>query len=231
MINNAGKLYVVGTPIGNLKDITLRAIETLKSVTVVLAEDTRKSAILLKQYGIKTKMISYRDQNHERIFPQILQLLLTGNNLAVISDSGTPTISDPGYKLVSDLHKHDIEIVTIPGPSAVIAALSISGLPTDKFTFLGFLPKGEGKRKSLLEKHGKLDTTLILFESPFRIEKLLHQIQLVLGERNVCVANELTKKFEKAWVGTPSELSSLLQSVSTRGEFVVLISKPNDHTI
>jgi 16S rRNA (cytidine1402-2'-O)-methyltransferase len=223
--DDKGKLYVIGTPIGNLKDITLRAIETLKSVTMILAEDTRKSAILLKQYGVETKMLSYRDQNHDRIFPQILQLLITGSNVALISDSGTPTISDPGFKLVSALRRQDVEIVSIPGPSAVIAALSISGLPTDKFIFLGFLPKGESKRRKMLEKYGSLEATIVLYESPFRLKKLLMQIQKALGERTVCIANELTKKFEKVRVGTPKELLSSFTDTPVKGEYVVLISK------
>ena len=143
-----GKLYIVATPIGHLKDMTFRAVEILKGVPFVLAEDTRESKKLLDRYEITTQLISYRDQNHERMLPKILEKLDMGLDLALISDCGTPLISDPGYKLVSELRELDYEIIPIPGPSALTSALSVSGMPVDKFVFLGFLPKSEGRESS-----------------------------------------------------------------------------------
>jgi 16S rRNA (cytidine1402-2'-O)-methyltransferase len=231
-----GKLFVVATPIGNLSDITLRALKILKSSNLILAEDTRKSGILLKHYEIDTPMKSYRDQNHERVFPKILALLQQGNNIALVSDSGTPLISDPGFRLVKELRENNIEIESIPGPSALVAALSISGLPTDNFTFLGFLPKGSGKREkilstfdpacSLLGRAGRLlPSTLIIYESPFRILKLLETILKTLGNRKIFIANELTKKFEKTWSGDAKLLISKFETLKCKGEFVVLVAK------
>lgn len=224
---NCGTIYVVATPIGNLQDITLRAIEVLKQVDVILAEDTRKSGVLLKKHTIATPMKSYRDQNHKRVFPMIVELLQSGKNIGLISDSGTPLISDPGYKLIQGLQQLNLNvpITPVPGPSAAIAALSISGLPTDKFTFLGFLPKGSGKRKNILETFGTLDTTLILYESPFRVKKLLSQIYDTLGNRDVFVANELTKKFERTWFGNVASLIKKFDTLQPKGEFVVLVAK------
>lgn len=222
---NPGKPYIVATPIGNLKDITLRAVETLKEVDITLAEDTRKTSILLNHYKIDTNLLSYRDQNHSRVFPKILRLLQQGKNLALVSDSGTPTISDPGFKLVRDLIKFNIQIIPIPGPSATNTALSVSGFPTDNFTFLGFLPKAPGKRKKILATFGKLGTTLLIYESPFRIQKLLNQINSVLGNRNICVTNELTKKFERVWRGKVRDLTKSIGEKRLKGEFTILVAK------
>jgi len=150
---NKGKLYVVATPIGNLEDITFRAIDTLKKVTFVLAEDTRESYKLFNRYDIKTQLISYRDQNHEKMLGKILEKLDMGLDLALISDCGTPLISDPGFKLIRELRERKYDVVSIPGPSALTSALSISGLVTDRFAFLGFLPKSDIKRKKLLQEY------------------------------------------------------------------------------
>ncbi|MBU0975653.1 MAG: 16S rRNA (cytidine(1402)-2'-O)-methyltransferase [Patescibacteria group bacterium] len=220
-----GKLFVVATPIGNLEDITFRAIRTLKEATIILAEDTRKTAKLLHHYDINTKMLSYRDQNHNRVISPILDILNSCQDIALVSDSGTPTISDPGFKLVRELVNHSIEIISIPGPSAAIAALSISGLPTDKFVFLGFLPKGQNKQRLLLQKYSNLDATIILYESPYRVKKLLHSILDTLGDRTITVANDLTKKFERTWHGKASDVLTILEEITPKGEFTVLISK------
>jgi 16S rRNA (cytidine1402-2'-O)-methyltransferase len=220
-----GEFYIVATPIGNLRDITLRAIEILKDVNMILAEDTRKTKILLDHYQIKTMVMSYRDQNHNRVFPKILHYLQQGRNLALVSDSGTPLISDPGFKLINKLLEFEIKVVSIPGPSALITALSISGLPTDNFTFLGFLPKGAAKRKKILDTFGKLETTLVIYESPFRIIKLLNQVKEKLGNRTVCVTNELTKKFEKVWRGKVNEVEEKMEKCKLKGEFTVLVAK------
>jgi 16S rRNA (cytidine1402-2'-O)-methyltransferase len=220
---SSGTLYIVSGPIGNLQDFTYRAVETLKSVDLVLSEDTRETTKLLDAYGVKVSQISYRDQNHDHVFAQILDLLGSGKTAALVSDSGTPTISDPGYKLVRDLIQKGIKVSPVPGPSAIIAALSASGLPTDKFSFLGFLPKKEGPRIKLLSAYGALDNTLIIYESPYRIHKLLEEIKLALGNRRVTLARELTKLHEE--IVTDFVENLLSQEKTYKGEFVVLISK------
>jgi 16S rRNA (cytidine1402-2'-O)-methyltransferase len=224
---NKGKLYIVATPIGNLWDMTYRAVEILKSVPFVLAEDTRESKKLFNRYEIKTQLISYRDQNHERMIEKILEKLNMGFSLALISDCGTPLISDPGYKLVRQLRVLGYDIESIPGPSAVVAGLSISGLATDKFTFLGFLPKTDSKREKLLELHGNLDSTLVIYESPHRLIKLLEVIVEVLGDRKVAVAKDLTKLREDFYFGNVKDVLEELRNKgfedSPHGEFVVMV--------
>ena len=220
---SAGKLYIVATPIGNLKDITLRALEVLKSVDVVLSEDTRETQKLLNHFKIEKAQIPYTDQKHKRSINFIIENLKSGKNMALVSDSGTPLISDPGFNLVRDLKVAGIGVVSIPGPSALIAALSISGLPTDKFTFLGFLPKSSNKRKNLIKKYAAEDASLVLFEAPTRINKTLNQIHRVLGNRVVCVAKDLTKKFEN--VQTDYMENILKKEVKEKGEYVVIIAK------
>lgn len=218
-----GKLFIVATPIGNLSDITFRAVDVLKKVSLVLSEDTRETYKVLNKYNILTPQISYRDQNHERIIENIIERLKQGQDLALVSDSGTPLVSDPGFKLIERLVKENIEIVSIPGPSAVISSLVVSGMPTDKFTFLGFLPKTAGKRDKTLKEYGSLDSTLIIFESPFRVNKLLQEIYKNLGDRYVCVVNEQTKVFERL---TRGRVTGILDGFSKpRGEFVILVAK------
>ncbi|OGC38982.1 16S rRNA (cytidine(1402)-2'-O)-methyltransferase, partial [candidate division WWE3 bacterium RBG_13_37_7] len=194
---NFGQLYIVATPIGNLNDTTFRAIEVLKNVDLILSEDTRETLKVLRHFNMEKPQLSYRDQNHNKILPEIISLLENGKNLALVSDSGTPLISDPGFKLVRELLSKGFKVESIPGPSALISALVVSGLPTDKFAFLGFLPKGLSQQKTILETYGKLDATLIVYESPYRIKKLLETLHAVLGNRQVCIANELTKLHEK----------------------------------
>lgn len=222
---NKGKLYIVATPIGNLGDITYRAVEILKSVQFILAEDTRESIKLLNRYEINTQLISYRDQNHERMIGKILEKLDMGLNLALVSDSGTPLISDPGFKLVRQLRQMGYDIESIPGPSAVIAGLSISGLPTDRFTFLGFLPKSEKKRMEILETYLQLNTTVI-YESPKRILDLMKQIESINKDVYVVLTKDLTKKREEVIQGTVSEVLNILMERDyenmPHGEFVVI---------
>lgn len=220
-----GKLYIIATPIGNLTDITLRALETLKEVDMILSEDTRETDKILKKYEINKPQLSYRDQNHDYIFPRLEETLENGLNLALISDSGTPLISDPGFKLVRDLIKKGFEIVSIPGPCAAISALVTSGFPTDKFSFLGFLPKSSGERSKLLRNYGNLDSTLVIYESPFRIEKLLKEIHENLGERYICLANEITKIHEKILRGSLGIVLESVKGKRLRGEFVVIVGK------
>ncbi|HVX92771.1 MAG TPA: 16S rRNA (cytidine(1402)-2'-O)-methyltransferase [Candidatus Dojkabacteria bacterium] len=219
-----GKLYIVATPIGNLEDISFRAISMLKNVTFVLAEDTRQTLKLFNRYEIKTHLVSYRDQNHDRIMPKVLEKLDMGLDLAIVSDSGTPNISDPGFKLVRDLKEKDYEVIPIPGASAVISALSASGLNTDKFTFLGFLPKGDGKRITTLEAFKDIPTTLVIYESPNRLKSLLEEIEKVFGDRKISIANDITKLYEKIETGNLSDLKEKY-SGDLKGEFVVLIEK------
>lgn len=225
---SCGILHIVATPIGNLEDTTFRAIRVLKEVDIILSEDTRETSKILKRYGIETPQISYRDQNHTRVFGKILDLLKGGKNLALVSDSGTPLISDPGFKLVRGLREEGVEITPVPGPSAAVAALSASGLPTDKFLFLGFLPKSGGPRKTLLKKHIDLEATLVIYESPYRVKKLLGEVQETFGNRKVCVAKDVTKAYEKLVFGEIDGIIASYDSLfSQKGEFVVLVGKKN----
>ena len=218
-------LYVVATPIGNLDDITYRAVSVLKTADVVFSEDTRQTKKLFDRYQISTPLKSYRDQNHDRAVQEILDILRQGKTIALVSDSGTPLVSDPGYKLVRSVIDAGYLVIPIPGPSAVIASLSASGLPTDKFSFLGFLPKSQGKRAEILKEFGKLDSTLVIYESPFRVIKLLQEILDTLGDREVCLACEITKMFEKFERARASELINKLSTQKIRGEYTVLVSK------
>ena len=226
---NKGKLYVVATPIGNLEDITYRAIEVLKSVSFILAEDTRESKKLLDRYGVKTQLISYRDQNHERVIDKIVEKLNIGLDLALVSDNGTPLISDPGYKLVKNLRESGYEILSIPGPSAVISALSIAGLPTDNFSFLGFLPKSDKKRIEILSKFLNIETTIVVYESPKRLFKLLNLLLELNSDLYISAIRDITKKHEKNYWGKINKVITLLKednlNVNTYGEWVILISK------
>jgi 16S rRNA (cytidine1402-2'-O)-methyltransferase len=224
-----GKLYVVATPIGNLEDITFRAVRTLNKVAFVLAEDTRESKKLLDKYDIKTELVSYRDQNHRRIINKIIEKLNLGLDLALVSDNGTPLISDPGYKLVRELRKGGFEILSIPGPSAVISAISISGLPTDRFAFLGFLPKSDHKREEIIKNFLSLETTLVIYESPNRLFKLLDLVQKIDRTLYISAVRDMTKKREKVYTGTLVKVKKSLEEDGLKenayGEWVVLISK------
>jgi 16S rRNA (cytidine1402-2'-O)-methyltransferase len=220
-----GKLYIIASPIGNLSDITLRALEVLKGVDMILSEDTRETDKILRKYEIDKPQLSYRDQNHNQIFPRLVESMEMGLDLALISDSGTPLISDPGFKLVRDFIKKGFEVVSIPGPCAAISALVTSGFPTDKFSFLGFLPKSGGERTKILNSYGILDSTLIIYESPYRVEKLLKQIKENLGEREVCLAGEITKVHEKILRGKVSLIIEAVSGKKLKGEYVVLVAK------
>jgi len=220
-----GKLYIVAGPIGNMGDISFRALETLKTVDLILSEDTRETDKLLKQYSIQKSQISYRDQIHEQILPRILETVRSGQSVALISDSGTPLISDPGFKLVKGLKDANIEVVPIPGPSAAIAALSASGLPSDKFIFLGFLQKTKNHRITTLKKYGVLDATLTIYESPYRVKRLLLEIFEALGDRKVCLAKDLTKMHENISTDYVSNLIKNADTIKEKGEYVVLIAK------
>jgi 16S rRNA (cytidine1402-2'-O)-methyltransferase len=218
-----GVLYVVSTPIGNLEDITLRALNVLKEVDFVAAEDTRHTGLLLKHYGIGKRLESYHDFNKERKAPVLIRELKSGRSVAVTSDAGTPGISDPCYLLVKLAIQEKIKIVPIPGASAFLSALVVSGLPTDRFAFEGFLPAKPGKRRKRLEELQQEKRTMIFYESPHRFLKTLDDISNILGERRIVVARELTKKFEEIKRGTSSEIREYFEKSKIRGELVVVV--------
>ncbi|MDD5634428.1 MAG: 16S rRNA (cytidine(1402)-2'-O)-methyltransferase [Candidatus Omnitrophica bacterium] len=222
MSMDKGTLYIVSTPIGNLEDITLRAIHILKEVDLIAAEDTRKSKILLGNYNIQTPLTSYHSYNIAHKTGGLVGEILQGKNIAIISDSGTPGISDPGSLLISECIKKDIPVVAIPGPTALITALTVSGKPTHKFVFEGFLSNKSARRKKQLEALKQEERTVIIYESPHRIIKFLEDFIEVFGDRELVIARELTKKFEEI---KRSKASLLLEHFSTnkpRGEFIVI---------
>ncbi|GIK62179.1 MAG: 16S rRNA (cytidine(1402)-2'-O)-methyltransferase [Ignavibacteriota bacterium] len=218
-----GKLHIVSTPIGNLKDITLRAIETLNEVDFILCEDTRVTSVLTKQYNIIKQLISFNAVSETKKIPMIIERLRNGQSYALVSDSGTPAISDPGIRLVSEAIKNGIEVISVPGATALIAALTISGLPTDSFVFEGFLPQKKGRQKKL-DELTKEERTIVLYESSHRIDKLIDELVEYFPERYVVVCRELTKKFEETWRGYPPELKEKLNEKTIKGEFVIVIA-------
>lgn len=217
------KLFIVSTPIGNLKDITFRAIEILKEVSLIACEDTRVASILLNHYEIKKELISLNAVNETHRIENILRRIESGDSCALISDAGTPGISDPGVRLISAAIERGIDVVPIPGPSALITALTISGLPTNSFVFEGFIPQKKGRQKKL-DQLSQEERTIVLYESTYRIEKLLNELNEHMPERLVVVCRELTKKFEETWRGTPSEILASFGEKVSKGEFVVVIA-------
>lgn len=220
----SGTLYIVATPIGNLEDITLRALRILKEVDLIACEDTRHTLKLLRHFGIEKKLLSYFEHNKQARGEKILKLLSDGQNIALVSDAGTPGISDPGYNLVRAAIAHGLTIETIPGPSAAIAALSASGLPTDRFLFLGFPPQKEGKKKRFFESAREERGTLILYESPHRVLKSLRLLLEVMGDREVALAHELTKIHEGFIRGKISQVICDEDKIVTKGEWVILVA-------
>lgn len=221
-----GNLYIVATPIGNLNDITLRAIEVLKQVDLIAAEDTRHSRKLLDAYAIDTRLTSVHDHNEADRAEYLCGLLAQGQDIALISDAGTPLISDPGFRLVRAVREAGFEVVTIPGPCAAVAALSVAGLPTDRFLFVGFLPAKQQARRTTLETLQGESATLVFYESPKRIIETLQDMALVFGtQREAAIAKELTKAFETVKTDTIEALLVWLQEDEhrQRGEFVVLV--------
>lgn len=219
-------LYIVSGPIGNLKDITLRAIETLKNVDYILCEDTRISSKLLNHYEISKRLVTFTDFNEEAKVNGVLSDLIGGQSVALLSDAGTPLISDPGYKLVCEAISQGIKVESIPGPSAVIAALTISGRPPDKFLFLGFLPKKEGKKKKLLEDVKRflefIKFSVIMYESPYRLLKTLESIHEIFGDVEVIVCRELTKMHEELVREKVSSAIDHFANKLLKGELVIL---------
>ena len=222
----AGTLYVVATPIGNLADITHRAIQILKDVDLIACEDTRHSKKLFQHFGINTKTVSYHEHNEEIRSRELIAQLTDGRNVAIVSDAGTPTISDPGFRLVNAAFENEIQVVPVPGPSALITALTASGLPTDEFFFAGFLPSRPTARQTRLRELSSVPGTLIFYEAPHRLAASLKDAREVLGERHAVVARELTKLHEEIKRGHLGELASHYSDIENpRGEFVVLIDK------
>jgi 16S rRNA (cytidine1402-2'-O)-methyltransferase len=213
----------VSTPIGNLKDITFRAIEILREVNLIACEDTRVASILLNHYEIKKELISLNAVNETHRIENILKRIEAGDSCALVSDAGTPGISDPGVRLISAAIERGIDVVPIPGASALITALTISGLPTNSFVFEGFIPQKKGRQKKLSELSNE-ERTIVLYESTYRIEKLLNELNEHMPERLVVVCRELTKKFEETWRGTPSEILASFGEKVSKGEFVVVIA-------
>jgi 16S rRNA (cytidine1402-2'-O)-methyltransferase len=216
-------LYIISTPIGNLKDITLRALEVLKDVDIIACEDTRTTNILLNHYGISKELISLNAFNESSRIETLLRKISEGRSCALVSDAGTPGISDPGVRLISAAIKDNITVVPIPGVSAAITALTISGLPADAFVFEGFLPQKKGRQK-LLQQLSEEKRTIVLYESVYRIEKLIEELNTYMPQRYVVICRELTKKFEETWRGYPSELLRTVPEKTIKGEFVVVIS-------
>lgn len=222
----AGILYVVATPIGNLGDMTYRAVETLRTAARVACEDTRQTRKLLDHFGISTPMVSYHEHNEAQRSAELLELIEAGQSVALVSDAGTPLISDPGYRLVRGAVERGIAVVPVPGVSAVVAALSASGLPSDAFRFCGFFPRKQGERRRLLESLAKEDATLAFYEAPHRIVETLRDVEETLGDPPVAVARELTKMHEEFLRGRASEIRSALERRdSVRGELTVLVGK------
>lgn len=221
-----GTLYLVATPVGNLEDISMRALRILKEADLIACEDTRHTAKLLTHYGIRTPCRSYHKFNEESRAQQLIELLREGKNIALVSDSGTPVISDPGYEIVSACRREGIQVVPIPGPSAAIAALIASGLPADTFHFAGFLPSKASLRKRRLEELAAIPATLILYEAPHRLLSSLQDIAAILGPRRATVARELTKMHEELLHGTAPELLALLQARDRiLGEITIVIER------
>jgi 16S rRNA (cytidine1402-2'-O)-methyltransferase len=217
------RLYVVGTPIGNLEDITLRALRILKSVNLIAAEDTRKAYRLLKHYEIETPLTSLFEANERRKVTQILEALGSGD-VAVISEAGMPGISDPGYPLIRAAVEHGVPVVPIPGPSAHTAALVASGLPTDRFTFVGFLPRKQGERDRVIASLAPLASTLVVYAAPHRLRAILDAMHEAWGDRQIAVCRELTKMHEEIWRGSLDDALSWAASKPPRGEYTLVIA-------
>ncbi|MGH9628709.1 MAG: 16S rRNA (cytidine(1402)-2'-O)-methyltransferase, partial [Bryobacteraceae bacterium] len=223
----SGKLYIVATPIGNMGDITYRAVRVLKEAAMVACEDTRHTRKLLTHYGIVTPLSSYHEHNEAARSGEYLELLRSGASIALVSDAGTPLISDPGYRLVSRAAAEGIAVIPIPGPSAVIAALSSSALPTDAFYFGGFLPAKQAQRRRLLEEVKTLDATLVFYEAPHRIVESLPDVEAILGARQMVIARELTKVHEEFLRGSVAEVVAKIRDrASIKGELTLMVGRP-----
>jgi 16S rRNA (cytidine1402-2'-O)-methyltransferase len=219
-----GRLFVVSTPIGNLADFSYRAVDVLRSVRLILAEDTRHSKVLLVRYGIETSMTSHHEHNEAKTTPKLVERLLAGEDLALITDAGTPLLSDPGQRLVQAAIEAGVTVVPVPGASALLSALVSSGLPTERFTFFGFLPRKGKERRQTLDEIASSPYTAILYEAPGRVAETLRELAERAGPRSAVVARELTKQFEELQRGTLESLSTYYSDTPPRGEVVILIA-------
>jgi len=218
-----GSLYLVSTPIGNLEDVTLRALRVLREVELIAAEDTRRTRRLLDRYDIHTRMTPLHEHNERKRVPHLIAELGSGTDVALVSNAGTPTISDPGFVLVREAIAHGLRVVPVPGPDALTPALAASGLPTHRFVFEGFLPKKPGERRRRLDAIAAQGCTVVVYESPHRIEKLVRELCAVMPDRHVVLAREITKMHEEFMRGTPDELLADLEARPRKGEFTVVI--------
>jgi len=225
----AAALYLVATPIGNLEDITLRALRVLREARWVACEDTRHTAKLLQHHGITARMISYHEHNESRRAPELVASLERGESVALVTDAGTPLVSDPGFRLVSACMERGIRVVPVPGPSALLAALAGSGLPCDEVLFAGFLPARTGERRRALERLRPEQRTLVLFEAPHRLAASLAEAARILGNRRAVVARELTKVYEEFRRGRLAELAAHFSATLPRGEITLVIGPPDEH--
>ncbi len=225
LVPQPGHLYVVATPIGNTADLSERALSILGKVDRIACEDTRVSGILFSRIGIKRPLIAYHDKNERQAASSIVERLRNGESIALVSDAGTPAISDPGFRIVRECRRASIPVVPIPGPCAFTTLLSVSGLPTDSFLYVGFLAPKSAARKRFLEEHKDFGRTIALYESCHRIEKFMAEMEAILGpDRVICIGRELTKKFETIRSGTIAQVKPLFEQGSKKGEFVVLIA-------
>lgn len=221
---DSGTLYVVSTPIGNLEDITLRAIKVLKNVDLIAAENIRHTKSLLNHYGIKAPLTSYHQHNRKKKAPELLAKLEAGSDIALVTSAGTPGISDPGAMLISQVHKNNIKVSPIPGPSAVIAALSVCGLRIDKFLFMGFLSSRAGKRKKEIKELINEQRTMIFYEAPHRIKSMLKDLRDIIGDRRIVILRELTKVYEEIKLGHIDPILGTLEGKKVQGEFTVIVA-------
>ena len=226
--NAGGRLFVVGTPIGNLEDITFRAIRTLKQVDLVACEDTRRTQKLLAYYSIRTTVISYYEHNELTRAPELILRMEDGSQIALVSDAGMPVISDPGYRLVKLAVRHNIPVIPVPGPSALVASLAAAGLPVDHFHFIGFLPARKVARQKALKALSSVSGTIVFFEAPHRIVETLGDLQRALGDRPTVLAREVTKVYEEFVRGSVSEVLDRLERKPIKGEVTVLVGPPAD---
>jgi 16S rRNA (cytidine1402-2'-O)-methyltransferase len=223
-------LYIISTPIGNLDDMSHRAVDILRDIDIIIAEDSRRTFVLANRYGLgKKKIIVFNEHNEHKELPKIINLLKEGKNMALTTDSGTPGISDPGFLVIREAIKEGIEISPVPGACAFISALVCSGLPSDKFSFHGFMPKKPGQKKEIIEKMGESETTSVFYESPHRIDKTLADIVTIMPKRQIAVARELTKRHEEFTRGTATEVFAKFTEQIVKGEMVVIVApKPKN---
>ncbi len=220
-----GQLYIVGTPIGNLEDITLRAIRVLKEVDLIACEDTRRTQKLLNAYKIRTPTVSYHEHNEMTRAPELVIQMGEGSRIALVTDAGMPVVSDPGFRLVHLAVRHNIPVIPVPGASAFVAVLAASGLPVDKFRFLGFLPSRSGQRRKALEELKGATKTLVFYEAPHRLLEMLEDVRTVLGDRETVIAREVTKLHEEFLRGSVTALLEQLKKRTVKGEITVLVGK------